>query len=76
MKLAKLKYRIYLAQNEKEVVTRPTDGKEKYCQCPIHNYYISIHDHTDMKPHFSTSVSHSTITVENPIKKSFKFLFF
>ena len=37
VKLAKLKYRIYLAQNEKEVVTRPTDGQENsQGRCPIH----------------------------------------
>ena len=36
VKLAKLKYRIYRTHFEKVSFTCDTDGKQKYCQCPIH----------------------------------------
>ena len=36
MKLAKLKYRIYLAHFEKVLLARTIVGTEKYDQCPIH----------------------------------------
>ena len=43
VKLAKLKHRIYMYNYEKVGLTRPTVGKQKYGQCPIHILVFMVH---------------------------------